>query len=188
MKRTVSGVVVLMVALLLGYMVWGAFGVDQNAKLGLGAPPAFGMAQRHAFDVLRGATRPVPLALQTRLRRARNQSIRAIWLNAARYVPTDSGLWVVNGRGETCIIQAHGGAVSCVPRASLFRKGVALGVVNLGPPPDRKPREFIVAGIVPNWIKAVDVQVGDKGRLITVRHNSYSVRAAVPILVKRFER
>lgn len=173
--------------LLLGYIAY-SFGGDQDAKSSPAPPPAFSGAQRQAFDVLRGATRPVPLALQARLRRARNRDIRSLWLNAARYVPADRGLWVVNGRGETCIIQAHGGAVSCVSRAILFRHGVALGVVDLGPPPARKAREFIVAGIVPDGVKAVEVQAGDERRSLEVRDNAYSLRAPEPILVKGFER
>lgn len=98
------------------------------------------------------------------------------------------GRWVVNGPDETCIIQVHGGPVSCVPRGTFVRKGVSLGVVILGPPPAREARGFVVAGIVPNWIGVVDLRVGDKSKSVVVKSNSYSFRAAVPILVKRFER
>jgi len=106
----------------------------------------------------------------------------------AKYVAVDTGLWVVNGVGDTCIVQAHGGAVSCVSRRSFLKTGTALGVVKLGPPPQRKPQEFIVSGIVPDQITAVDLLVGDRVRRFAIHSNSYSLRARVPVIVKRFER
>lgn len=65
---------------------------------------------------------------------------------------------------------------------------IALGVVTLGPPPRRAPREFVVAGIVPNQVRAVELTVGDRTRRVAVHDNAYSLRAAVPIVVKHLER
>ena len=45
-----------------------------------------------------------------------------------------------------------------------------------------------MAGIVPNPVSAVEVQVGNEERTIAVRNNSYSLRAPLPIVVKQFER
>jgi hypothetical protein len=126
--------------------------------------------------------------LQNHLRWAVNPELRTLWFDAARYISTDTGFWVVDGPGRTCILQAHGGAIGCESRATLLKQGVALGVVTLGPPPRHAPREFLVAGIVPNQIRAVELKVGDGSRTITVRDNAYSLRAKDPILVKRLER
>lgn len=176
--------------LLLGYMIWKPLADEQDgsATSSPPSPQAFGSAQQQNFAVLRGATRPVPRALQAELRQARNQAVKTLWLNTAKYVQAGDGIWVANSRNATCIIQAHGGAVSCVPRDILFQRGVALGVAEIGPLADRKPREFAVYGIVPNQIRAIEVQIGDKKRLVPIRDNSYSLRASEPILVKRFER
>jgi hypothetical protein len=114
--------------------------------------------------------------------------VRTLWLDTAKYLPVGDGIWVANGRDATCIIQAHGGAVSCVPRRILFQRGVALGVAELGPLVDRESREFAVYGIVPNQIKTIKVQIGDKRRTVQIRDNSYSLRSSEPILVKRFKR
>lgn len=188
MQRAATAIAVLLLGLALGYAVWHTVSQGSNRQAAHSPAHGFGPAERHAFSVLHGPTRRVPLALQNHLRRARNQRIRSIWLNVARYVPVDAGLWVANGRGETCIIQAHGGAVSCVSRATLIETGVALGVVKLGPPPDHKPQEFGVVGLVPNGVKTVVVKVGKKRRLLAVRNNSYSLRASFPIEVTRLER
>ena len=75
--------------------------------------------------------------------------------------------------------------MSCEPRDVLFQRGVALGVAEIGPTTDR---EFAVYGIVPNQIRAIEVQIGKKKQLVPIRDNSYSLRASEPILVKRFER
>ncbi len=113
--------------------------------------------------------------------------MRSLWFDQARYVPTDTGMWVVNGSGVTCIVRARGGAVSCEDRSAVFRSGVTLGTVDLGPPPKRKARQFLVLGLVPDWVRAVRVQVGKRTRVVSVAKNSYSLRAPLPILVKRFE-
>jgi hypothetical protein len=180
----------LAVVLLLGYLFWHPLADDQDgsAKSDPAPPQAFDSAQQRNFAVLRGATQPVPGALRAELREVRNQSVRALRLNAAKYVQAGDGIWVANGRKDTCIIQAHGGAVSCVPRNVLFQRGVALGVADIGPQTDRNSREFAVYGIVPNQIKAIEVSIGNKKQRVPIRDNSYALRASEPILVKRFER
>jgi len=95
-----------------------------------------------------------------------------------------TGYWIVHGPDRTCIVQAEAGAVSCEPQTRLLREGVSLGVVRLGPPPDREAREFIVAGIVPNRIDRIELKIGDKTRVVVVRNNTYSLRAPVPIVVE----
>lgn len=187
MRRNVAIAAAVTAALLTAYVGWQGLSEDEGSESTHQRRPTFGALERKAFSVLRGPTRPVPLTLQARLRRARNPAVRGLWFDQARYVPVDSGMWVVNGRGVTCIVRTRGGAVSCENRAALLRSGVSLGVVDLGPPPERKAREFLVLGLVPDWVRAVRVQVGKRTRLVAVEKNSYSLRAPTPILVKRFE-
>jgi hypothetical protein len=148
----------------------------------------FSVEQRQAFTVLRGTTRPVPSILRRHLRRARNSEVRTLWLDTAIYVPTHSGLWIVNGHNMTCIVQTHGGAVSCEPRITVLREGVSLGTVRLGPPPRRAAREFTVVGIVPNGIARVELKVGGETRNVAVHDNAFSLSAAVPIVVAHPDR
>jgi hypothetical protein len=177
----------LLTVLVLG-IVWQVDRGEGGSKADLPSVRLLELPQRRAFAALRGVTQSVPLALRASLRTARNRTIRTLRLNTARYVSADTGLWVVNGRSDTCIVQAHGGAVACASKGDFLEEGVALGVVDLGPPPDRRPRKFIVAGIVPNQVVAVDVEVGKRMRRLVVRDNSYSLRSSAPIIVKRFER
>ncbi len=109
-------------------------------------------------------------------------------MGTAKYVPIDDGIWVVNGKSETCIVQARGGAVACVPRSILFRSGVALGIVETGPPPKRKAREFIVYGFAPDQITSVEVRIGNRKRSAAVQDNSYSLRSHEPIVIVGFNR
>lgn len=180
----------LIILLLLGYAIWHPLAREGDGKAipGPASSQVFDTAQEQSFAVLRGPTRPVPASLQAELHQVRNQAVRSLWLNTAKYVPAGDGIWVANGRNDTCIIQAHGGAVSCVTRGILLRKGVALGVAELGPMVDPKDREFAIYGIVPNQIRAIEVRVGDKKRKVRIRDNSYSLRSSEPILIKRFER
>ena len=178
---------VLAVAVAVVYAISHSAGAEDQAQATAPTPQAFGSAQLQSFAALRGPTKPVPRSLRPGLRRARNHTVRTLWLETAKYLPVDDGIWVVNGQSETCIVQARGGAVACVPRRILFQTGVALGVVESGPPPERKAREFIVYGFAPDQIKAVDVRVGSKKRLLAVRDNSYSLRASVPIVITGFD-
>ena len=180
----------LIAVLLLGYLIWKPLTDEQDgsATPNPASPQAFSSAQQQNFAVLRGATQPVPRFLQAKLGRVRNKMVRPLWMNMAKYVQAGDGIWVANGKSDTCIIQAHGGAVSCVPRDILLQRGVALGVAEIGPLADQKSREFTVYGIVPNQIRAIEVQIGHKKRMVPIRDNSYSLRASEPILVKRFER
>lgn len=187
-RRALTAIALLLIVLLGGYGVLRALGLGHDQETQAAASSAFSDAQRQKFDVLQGPTRPVPLALQADLRRARNEDVRKLRLNRARHAPAGSGVWVVNGRGVTCIVEAHGGAVACVPRGIFLREGVALGVVEPGPPHTRKGREFLVLGVVPNQVRAVDLQVGHEKRVIAVRENSYSLGSFDPVVVNGFER
>lgn len=186
MKWVIASMGVIVVLALVGYAKLPSDSAEEGAKSIPASPQAFGSAQRQSFTALRGTTQPIPHSLQVSLRRVRNQTIKTLWLETAKYVPVDDGIWVVNGKSETCIIQTRGGAVACEPRKTLFRRGVALGVVESGPPPDRKAREFIVYGFAPNQIRAVEVRVGGKERSVAVRDNSYSLRSAEPIVITGF--
>jgi hypothetical protein len=152
------------------------------------SPHGFSPAQQHNFAVLRGKTKPIPRALQSEIRQGRNPAAKSLGLNSAKHVQAGDGIWVANSGKDTCIIQAHGGAIACEPREVLFQRGVALGVAEVGRPADRESREFAVYGIVPDQIRAIEVQVGNKRRRVPIRDNSYWLRASEPIMVKRFER
>jgi hypothetical protein len=186
-KQVIAIAGTLIAVLLIGYMIWKPLADEQggSATSRPASRQAFDTAQQQNFTVLRGPTRPVPPALQAELRQARNRTVKTLSLNTAKYVRAGDGIWIANGRNATCIIQAHGAAVSCEPRDVLFQRGVALGVAEIGPTTDR---EFAVYGIVPNQIRAIEVQIGKKKQLVPIRDNSYSLRASEPILVKRFER
>ncbi len=161
---------------------------EVDGRVSPATPQHFGSAELEAFDALRGPTRPLPSRLGAHLRRFRLRQVSTLWLSTAKYVPTgNGGFWVVNGRNDTCIVQAGDGGLSCVQKIELFRIGAVIGYVKLGRS-RHKPREFVIWGLAPNWIKTAILQVGAKKKTIAIRHNAYSYRSKSPVIVKRLER
>jgi hypothetical protein len=147
----------------------------------------FGTAERRAFDVLRGPTRPLPNGFQETLKEYRYRAAKTLWFNTAKYVPSNNnGFWVVNGKDVTCIIQNGNGGLSCSDKQSLFRMGIAVGYVKLGRSYN-EPEEFVVWGLAPDWAKRVIIHTGNKQKTIAIHRNAYSLRSKSPVFVKHLE-
>ena len=103
----------------------------------------------------------------------------------ARYAMSRArvGLWMVPGRGVTCLIKGGIVAATCDTTSNTERKGLSLEVFKPGPPPKRRPTHFLALGVVPNGVKGLRVRVGKRTSVISVSDNTYSMRAEVPIQI-----
>ena len=187
-RKALSLVVVLSIAMGFAVFLWLSSGGDSDGSESRTATPqSFSPAQLDAFRVLRGRTIPLPPPLRAHFRTFRSREIRTLWLHTARYVETPrGGLWVVNGKGVTCIVEAIGRAISCVDTRVLFHTGVVLGTVQTSTQFDR-PRSFSVWGIAPNWAKTAQLYVGGKTRMVIIRNNAYALQSHFPIVLDRLE-
>jgi hypothetical protein len=97
--------------------------------------------------------------------------------------PVGVGLWLVPGRGVTCLFKGGIVAATCDTTSNAERKGLSLEVYKPGPPPERRPTHFLALGVVPDGVKQLRVTVGNRTSVIRVSRNTYSMRAEVPIKV-----
>lgn len=158
--------------------------VDPRSHTPEAAPEAFTEAQRRAFQVLEGPTTPLPRRLVTSLRSLREAWINTLWLGSAKHVgPQKRGLWVVNGKSVTCIIQAANGAVSCTEPANFLKRGLILGTFAAVRLPTESPHKFFAWGIAPDWMRGVRLRVGHKFQRVAAQRNFYSLSAPSPIFL-----
>jgi hypothetical protein len=97
------------------------------------------------------------------------------------------GIWVVGGRGVTCVFNAQSFAMGCDTSSRTARHGL---VVVSGPSPMTHKRPPVVAlGIVPNGAHAVRLGlIGGHDRFVPVTGNTFALRAHRPIMVKGVRR
>jgi hypothetical protein len=158
-----------------------------------------GLAQERArkFDPAAAvaATVGVAKSMPPEMRRAVGRVMQeaeplALQFDDARFVNTTIGvgLWVVQGRGVTCLFQAVTGAVSCSPAPSAEKQGLLLGVYKFDPSAQKRPSNFVVLGVAPDWAKVVRATVGRRRIKILIADNAYGYRAEVPIKVQGLTR
>jgi hypothetical protein len=143
------------------------------------------------FAALQGNSRKFSI----RMRRAVSETLgpaRSLGLrfDRARYASTPIGvdLWMVPGRGVTCLVRAKTAASVCNTTVVAERRGILLEIFKPGTSPQDLPTRFLALGIAPNWTKKVQVKVGRKVRTIPVIDNAYGIRANVPIQFQRLTR
>jgi hypothetical protein len=122
--------------------------------------------RREARDVL-GAPEPLRLRFEE-----------------ARYArtPTDIGLWVVFGRGVTCMFRAVRMASTCSPTVDVYRRGMLLQTYKTASPGGR-PIQFAALGIVPDGVRSVAATVEGEPRNIPVVDNAFADVAKTPIRI-----
>jgi hypothetical protein len=103
----------------------------------------------------------------------------------ARYgrAPTGVGLWVVSGRGVTCMFRAVGIASTCSTTVDAYRYGVLLQSYKVGSAPSARPTHFVALGIAPDGAKTVSVKSGERSRSIPIIDNAFRVQAEAQIRI-----
>jgi hypothetical protein len=112
----------------------------------------------------------------------------SLWFGDSQYAQTSGGgVWIVNGRKITCIVQAVRGAVACDTTANFVNRGLLLVVYKVPKSPAGLPRHFLALGVVPDWVQSARLKVGSTTRLVPVRGNAYALHADAPIDLGRLE-
>lgn len=122
---------------------------------------------------MRGAVEnTIGLAPELHLRFARSQLIRA---------PGGQDLWLVEGRGVTCLFRAGVGTSTCQTTAAT-RQGGAQIAVSLPPRAgSSQPSGFLLVGVAPNWARAIRVLIGNQRVYVPIHHHVYEARRTNPI-------
>lgn len=109
-------------------------------------------------------------------------------LNDAQFIPTsvDRGLWLVEGRGVTCLFVAATAASSCSTTAESRRLGLLVATFRTDRDSQPPSRTFSLMGIGPNWARAALVAVGSDIRTIQLRSQGFAIRADRPIVLREF--
>jgi hypothetical protein len=97
--------------------------------------------------------------------------------------------WILSTEDLLCVAQARGIAAACATQAVAVRKGVFLGTFD---PPSKnvpRPHNFIVQGVVPDWVHSIQVVTGGRQTaLADVSRNAFSRSSNEPIHVGRLYR
>jgi hypothetical protein len=130
---------------------------------------------RQSFKLLRTRPEPLPTRLEAKVKATLGAPASLRFENPQYTRSPGGGIWVASAGASTCVIEASHGAVSCNATAKVARRGLMLGVYRVAA--DRKPRDFLVLGIAPDWARHVRLRVGAAVRVIAVRDNSYAMGA-----------
>jgi hypothetical protein len=144
--------------------------------------------QSWPFDGFRGKGEEMP----ERMRRSVAETLGGAQPLHLRFehvyrVRTTTGVrvWVVRGRGVVCIVRDVKASVACDTDVNAAHRGLVLGVYKVGPPPQRKPTQFLMLGIAPDSVRAVRVKIkGAAPRMARVVENTFSLRSKSPIAVE----
>jgi hypothetical protein len=149
------------------------------------------LGHRWPYSHLRGEGREMP----PKMRHATSKTLRKsgplkLRFDQSQYVvtPAGVGLWVVRGRGVTCMFIDKTAAVSCATTAQVERRGLLLEVYRTGPPPRAKPTHFLALGIAPDWARAVRATIDGEPKTIPIVDNAYAQRAETPIKIQPLTR
>jgi hypothetical protein len=125
----------------------------------------------------------------------RNQIVSALGPRSAavrpfrtQHIATPQGdLWLVDGREQSCLIEGGKGGITCASNHLVRRYGLAVGIGDAPTQPGGKPHNFLLLGIAPDSIHRVLLKIGAGTQEVPVRHNVYTHRANVPIVISRLE-
>jgi hypothetical protein len=111
-------------------------------------------------------------------------------LNHAHLIRTPLGVrvWVVEGRGVTCVIRDRTATSTCVTTVNARKRGLLLEVYKPSEQPKGLPSHFLALGITPNWARSVLVSIGPTRKAIPIDQHLYALRAEEPVEVKRLLR
>lgn len=155
-------------------------------------PGVSALAERRAFEILRGRSEPMPLGVRVVVRSALEgrDGSSGLRFDQAQHVRVgQGGIWVLSGKGVVCLVQAALGALQCNLLSEALDQGVSLGILRKtrrgAPGP---PRRFVAIGVAPDWATAVLLRVGGATRRVRIRRNVYAMHASEPIWFARLER
>ncbi len=148
------------------------------------------LSDQSAFRLLEGPADSLPDRVRSQLARNLHRG------SPGRFEPTHihhahthvGEIWVFFDDSSVCLAQGDRGAVACTDPGHAHLEGVTLGTFT--PPSSRLPRphNFLVVGLVPDRIRQVVLNIGNRRQTLTVRKNLFSVTSSRPILITRLVR
>jgi hypothetical protein len=130
--------------------------------------------------------RGMPADLKAHVRTELGASAAALNLNDSHYARTDAGgVWVFDDRGIVCIVESARRAMACRTVDEFRGHGLPLGAFDPPASPGGRPTDFVVLGIVPEWVENIHLTIGRTKQLLKVDGGAYGVHADVPIIVQR---
>ncbi len=165
--------------------IWSA--LERRAKAGP-SQAATRRRQLRNFSIMRSAPERMPPSTGRHIESITGVPPSSLDLGSAQYAYSASGgIWLVNGRKITCMVQGRRGSLACATTADFAARGLVLGTAKAPKKDGGPPRSFRVLGIAPNWVDLVQVRIGiRKARSIPVVDHVYALHASVPIFVERF--
>jgi hypothetical protein len=153
------------------------------------ASPAHALrALRRAFHIMRGPSEAVPLKVQRHIRSTVGAAADEFRFEDAQYTSASGGIWIISGENVTCVSQRGVGGFACDTTTRFARNGMALGVGIGARGSVSQPREFLVQGAAPDWARAARMKVNGRTRRITIKDNTYRLRAKTRVMLDRLER
>lgn len=145
--------------------------------------------ERRAFQIMQGRFERMSPRMKGLIETTFGTRHTGLQLDRAQYARTeDGGIWIVDGKNITCLVQASHGALACGTTAEVVDNGLVLGLYAAPERATESTRRFVVLGIAPDWAKVARLKVGSTIRAVAVRGNSYASHAGTPIRLERLER
>jgi hypothetical protein len=139
------------------------------------------------FASFRGKGREMPRSMHRAVRETigKGQPLHLDFGNAYLIrMATGVKVWVVRGKSVVCIVRDVKASIACDTSVNAARHGLVLGTYRIGPPPQRKPTQFLMLGIAPDWARAVRIKVRyGPARTVPVSKNAFSFLSKSPIRV-----
>jgi hypothetical protein len=164
---------------------------QQLVQDGLRDARTYGLAERWPFSAINSTATGMPLHLRREALEILGPAAPLrLHFDEARYVrtPIDFALWVVPGRGVTCMFRTVRIVSSCRTTVYAYRHGMVLQTAKPGTSPRSRPSLFTLTGIAPDWTRTISVRAGRELRTIPIIDNVFADKARVPFQIVRLNR
>ena len=143
-----------------------------------------------SFAILDSQPIAVPTSLLSRAESTLGAPKGTLASLEARYAGTSDGkFWILFDASVVCLIQDGKGAIACGSIADVLANGLALGVFDPPKEERKRPTNFLVLGLAPNWASEVRLRVGrDRHARVPIQGNVYSQAAPVPVTIEELAR
>ena len=162
-------------------------GVLRSTALKEGGSTPIGSAWRN-FAIVRNPAEQMSSRMRALIESSLHVKQTGLKFGDAHYMSIGArGVWLVSGRGVTCLVEARTGALQCVTVTEFVTGGIALGLFGSLNHRSSDSRRFALLGVAPDWATFAWVRIGSAVRRIAVRHNIYTLSAAKPIVLDHLD-
>jgi hypothetical protein len=161
----------------------------REAKRGPG-PESTRRRLHRNFAFLYGPPEPMPQSTAAHIRATVGAPHNVDFSDAQHLQTRSGGIWIVHSAdGITCVMfEADRRSLACSATAAFAVRGLAIGTAQAPRGDGGHSRHFHVLGLVPSWVKVVQVRRGLQKELrnVPVKENVYMTpMARLPVFVER---